>query len=159
MVIPDDIMDIKPSVNCSVTGYTILKPFLNSQGREIDRVLGDGNCLFRALSKEISGVEDYHLHLRKAISEFEADHILLFKPLHEAVYQTDRGFNSHLKNIKKQYIWGTSTEIIAAATLLETDIYVASDTYKTGLAYMAPVQTKDQLTYMAKLTTGFSMAL
>jgi len=102
MVIPDDIMDIKPSVNCSATGYTILKPFLNSQGREIDRVLGDGNCLFRALSKEISGVEDYHLHLRKAISEFEADHNLLFKPLHEAVYQTD--FNSHLKNIKKQLV-------------------------------------------------------
>ena len=130
MVIPDDM--VKPmSANCSATGYAILKPFLSSQSREIDRVLGDGNCLFRALSKSLTGVEDYHPHLRKAISEFEADNNLLFKPLHEAIYQNN--FNNHLKNIKKQYIWGTSTEIIVAATLLEMDIYVASDTYKTGV--------------------------
>jgi len=131
MVVPDDMVDIKPmSIKCSTTGYTILKPFLYSQGREIDRVLGDGNCLYRAISKRFSGVEDHHPHLRKAISEFEADNVSHFKSLHEAVYQTD--FSSHLKQIKKQYVWGTSTEIIAAATLLQTDIYVASDAYKAG---------------------------
>jgi len=52
----------------------------------------------------------------KAIGEFEADNVSHFKPVHEAVYQTD--FNSHLKKIRKQYVWGTSTEIITAATLL-----------------------------------------
>jgi len=34
----------------------------------------------------------------------------------------------HSKNIKKQYIWG----IIAAATLFQTDVYVATDSYQPG---------------------------
>jgi len=73
-----------------------------------------------AFTEQFPNVEDYYPHLRKAISEFEADNVSHFKPIHEAVYQTD--FNSHFKKIKKQYVWGTSKEIIAAATLLQTDI-------------------------------------
>ena len=78
MVVPDDIKPM--SIKHSTTGYLILNPFLYSQGREIDRVLGDGNCLYRAISKRFSGVEDYHPHLRKAFSEFEADNVSHFKP-------------------------------------------------------------------------------
>ena len=79
IIVPDDMIPNK-STSLSSTGYSVLKPFLTKQGREVDRVLGDGNCLFRAFSKAICGVEDYHLHLRKAIAEFEADNHNLLSP-------------------------------------------------------------------------------
>ena len=130
IIIPDDMIPNK-ATSLSSTGYSVLKPFLNEQDREVDRVLGDGNCLFRAFSKAICGVEDYHLHLRKAIAEFEMDNNKLFRPIHEAVNQTK--FNTHVQNIKKQYTWGTSTEITAAATLLQVEVYVATDSYRPGV--------------------------
>ena len=76
IIIPDDISNTSASV--VPTGYSLLKPFLNEQQRKAYRVLGDSNCLFRALSKALSGVEDYHTHLRKAIAEFEETNQTLF---------------------------------------------------------------------------------
>jgi len=130
--VPDMIVldDLSP-VSSSQTGYAILRPFLKKQGREISRVLGDGNCLFRSISKAICNTEDYHLHLRKAIAEFEGENDTLFRPIHEAVHQTQ--FSTHLKNVKKQYIWGTNTEITAIATLLQVEVYVATDNYRPGV--------------------------
>ena len=130
IIVPDDMIPNK-STSLSSTGYSVLKPFLTKQGREVDRVLGDGNCLFRAFSKAICGVEDYHLHLRKAIAEFEADNHNLFKPIHETVNRTK--FHTHVQNIKKLYTWGTSTEIIAAATLFQVEVYIATDSYRPGV--------------------------
>ena len=127
MIVPDDMIP----TSTTGTGYTILRPFLNEQGRQIARVLGDGNCLFRAISKAICDTEDYHLRLRKAIAEFEADNDALFRPIHEAVHQTQ--FSTHLKNIKKQYTWGTNTEITAVASLLQVEVYVATDNYRPGV--------------------------
>jgi len=87
IIVPDDMNPILSTR----TGYTILRPFLNKQGREIARVLGDGNCLFRAISKAICNTEDYHLNLRKVIAEFEASNDTLFRPIHETVHQTQFG--------------------------------------------------------------------
>ena len=98
------------------TGYEILQPFLNKQGRELDKVIGDGICLFRALSRNITGVEDHHLLLRKAISDFEENNPVLFTGLSSAIIQVP--LQEHLKRIKKPYVWGTTLEIIAAASLL-----------------------------------------
>jgi len=66
--IPDDMLP--KSLSAPQTGYTVLKPFLQQQGREPDRVLGDGNCLFRAPSWALTGVEDHHTDLRRTIIEF-----------------------------------------------------------------------------------------
>ena len=49
IIVPNDMIANKP-ISLSSTGYSVLKPFLTKQGREVDRVLGDGNCLFRAFS-------------------------------------------------------------------------------------------------------------
>ena len=129
MMVPDNMVQI--STSAPGTGYTSLKPFLYKQQRQVDRVLGDGNCLFRALSKAISGTEDHHPHLRHAISDFESDNWTVFKPIHEAIISTN--FENHIKNIKKLYIWGTSTEIVAAATLFQVEVYVATDSYRQGI--------------------------
>ena len=125
MIVPDDMNP----VSSTQTGFIILRPFLNKQGREIARVLGDGNCLFRAISKAICNTEDYHLNLRKA--QFEADNDTVFRSVHETVHKTQ--FDTHVKNIKKQYIWGTNTEITAVATLFQVEVYVATNYYRPGV--------------------------
>ena len=130
IIIPDDMIPNK-SAPVVPNGYSLLKPFLNEQQRKAYRVLGDHNCLFRALSKALSGVEDYHTHLRKAIAEFEEINLTLFEPIHKSISGT--AFNSHVKNMKKLYTWGTTTEIIAAATLFQLEIYLATDNYKSGI--------------------------
>jgi len=58
--IPDDMLP--KSLLVPQTGYTVLKPFLQQQGQESDIVLGDGNCLFRAPTWALTGVED---HIRR----------------------------------------------------------------------------------------------
>ena len=99
-------------------------------GWEPDRVLGDGNCLFWALSRALTGVEDHHIALRKTIAEFEASNTTVFQPLHSAINQTPAiPFSDHLRNIRKLSVWGTNLEIIAAVSLFQLDIYLATETY------------------------------
>ena len=111
------------------TGYSVLLPFLQKQGRTIDRVLGDGNCLFRALSLQLTGFQEYHMDLRRIIAQCESK-IKAFQGIHATINRTR--FADHLKNIGKTCIWGTNLEIIVTATLFETDIYVATDNYRPG---------------------------
>ena len=93
------------------TGYAALSPFLHQQGRSIERVLGDGNCLFRSLSHQLTGTQDHHLILRKTITKFEQSYYGMFQQLHNTINRTP--FSSHIKNMKKTCIWGTTVEIIA----------------------------------------------
>ena len=129
MPIPSDM--IPKSSSAPKVGYDLLKPFLYLQGRAPDRVLGDGNCLFRALSRYLTGAEDHHLQLRKTITEFEAANSTVFKNLHEAINQTL--FEDHLSQMKKPFVWGTNLEIIAVASLLQLDVYLAIDSYIPGV--------------------------
>ena len=61
--IPDDIQRKPPGAPKS--GYAVLVPFLQQQGRAVERVLGDGNSL------QLTGTQDHHLELRRVIAEFE----------------------------------------------------------------------------------------
>lgn len=128
--VPEDLF---PShYPASTSGYAVLKPFLQQQGREPEKVVGDGNCLFRALSIQLTGTQDYQLQLRKVIVAFESSEKLVFRGLHETINRTR--FDDHLRSICKTAVWGTNLEIIAAATLFALDVYVATDGYKPGTA-------------------------
>ncbi len=116
----------------SRSGYEVLTPFLHNQGREIDRMLGDGNCLFRALSSQHTGTQEHHLELRKAIANFERKNEKIFRPLHSGINRTL--FPDHLQNIKKSCVWGTSIEILAFSSLFQVDVFVTSDSYHPGQA-------------------------
>ena len=114
------------------SGYALLTPFLRNQERVIDRVLGDGNCLFRALSSQLTGSQEHHLELRKAITHFEQKNEKVFSPLHTSINCTV--FQDHLQNIRKSCVWGTLVEILAFSSLFQVDVFVASDTYHPGRA-------------------------
>ena len=108
------------------TGYSVLLPFLREQGWVPDRVLRDGNCLFHALSLQLTGVQDHYMGLRRIIAQCESK----IKGIHATINRTL--FAEHLKNIRKTCTWGTNLEIIATSTLFGIDIYVASASYRPG---------------------------
>ena len=100
--IPQDMI---PSTSKSPpSGYAILRLFLEKQGRTIERVLGDGNCLFRALSLQLTGVQDDHLRLRKAIARCESK-VESFKSIHAAI-NLKTSFVDHVKNMARTCVWG-----------------------------------------------------
>ena len=109
------------------TNESPLVAFLQKQGRKLDKVLGDGNCLFRALSLQLTGVQDHHIALRKLIARCESEY-KEFEGVHITINQTR--FADHIKNVRKSCTWGTNLEIIVTATLFGVDVYLASDTYR-----------------------------
>ena len=127
--VPDDMNPRTSWSPSPPTGYSVLIPFLQKQGRTVDRVLGDGNCLFRALSLQLTGVQDHHMDLRRMIAQCESK-IKVFQGIHATINKTR--FADHVQKIGKTCIWGTNLEIIVTATLFGVDIYVASDSYRPG---------------------------
>ena len=80
-------------------------------------VIGDGNCLFRAICYPLTGSEDMHLHLRGLICDvIEQNSHFLSVP--QDYIQTS--------NMRISGVWGTEVEIFAIASLLRCNIYVYS---------------------------------
>ena len=80
---------------------------------------------FRALSLQLTGMQDHHLSLRKIIAQCESK-ATSFQGIHAALNKTIT-FADHVKNIAKTCVWGTSLEIIAVASIFQMDIYVVTD--------------------------------
>ncbi|WAR04993.1 OTUD4-like protein [Mya arenaria] len=124
--VDDDEKEINGTSNYSV--YQYLKGFLNSQGRQIDGIKGDGNCFFRALSKIIYGNQKYYNEIRQAVVDVIEKHPKKFEAF------TDGPISEHIADIRVDKTWGTQTEIYAAATLLNRDFYILSPD-NTGETY------------------------
>ena len=60
--------------------------------------LGDGNCLFRALSDQLYGTPSHHLRLRQDICGWITAH----KTRYEPFVEDERGFDVHLQCMRKQ---------------------------------------------------------
>jgi len=60
--------------------------------------LGDGNCLFRALSDQLYGTPSHHLRLRQDICGWIAAH----KSRYEPFVEDERGFDVHLQCMRQQ---------------------------------------------------------
>ena len=100
--------------NCLETVKTLEKP------SKLYQIVGDGNCLFRALSYAITGRQNYHSLVREKIVQ----HIRHNE--HALLAHMNGSVNLYLARtgMTNQHVWGTDVEIIAASSLLETDIYV-----------------------------------
>ena len=86
----------------------INKTFKNTcEPLEMKDVEGDGNCLFRSLSYAITGEEDQHAVIRTLICDYATS-------------------NERTKDIpmRQDKVWGTTTEILAAANLFELNRFV-----------------------------------
>jgi hypothetical protein len=88
-------------------------------------IQGDGNCLFRAVSRFLFGHENFHVQIRSAICAFMSQN--------SPVFQTyvNGPFDDYLQIMSKTDgsidSWGTHTEIFALATMIQADVYVFSE--------------------------------
>ena len=112
------------SLSAPQTSYTVLT---------FSPAAGSSNCLFRALSWALKGVEDHHIDLRRTIVEFEA---AIFEAANNAINSTKTWpaipFADYIRNMKKVCVGGTNLEIIAEASLFQIEIYLATETYNIG---------------------------
>ena len=107
---------------------------------DIDKILGDGNCLFRALAKEITGSQEYHFEVRLAIVNFiQCDkHPPTFSKYVVKEFEKQSELTNPLvcqaackeyiekSKMSKLRVWGSDIEIRAAATMLQVDVAVFS---------------------------------
>ena len=109
-------------------GAQSAEQFLAIHSRCIKRVLPDGNCLFRALSQQLSGFEELHQNLRELLVKFILCNLDSFR-----CRVTSGTIESHLESMQRNARWGTQVEIQAAASLFQVPIYVATNSLIQGV--------------------------
>lgn len=82
-------------------GYRDLHSMLG-QWRRIDYIQADGNCLFRALSKEILGHEKFHHIIRQILIQYIKENGNIFQK-----YVFDDTIEVHCKKMECIGYWGT----------------------------------------------------
>ena len=104
------------------------------------RIKGDGNCLFRAMSKFVLGTESSHLDLRNSIVAF------MELPDNSHQFEQRFGFGPKLRytsihnyieqsRINDVYTYGTDFEIIVFATMMQAKVMVYSCQHSTWCQY------------------------
>ena len=101
---------------------------------EIHSALGDGNCLFRTLSRELLSNETHHLRIHTLLTDtikWNADvfHGYLTPPL------TGKSIIEHVQMMQKEFTWGTHIEIYAMASVLQIPIYLYTKKMESGKEY------------------------
>lgn len=102
-----------------------LKPLM----RCIDLVQPDGNCMFRAISKELLGSERHHLQIRRLTTEFMAKNPKHFAPIVAKYHGHTQSLTEHIFRMKIDHVWGTAVELQAIASLYQVPIHIL--TYNT----------------------------
>lgn len=75
----------------------LLNEQLNSLGLYAAPTLGDGNCLFRALSDQIYGTDSKHSQLRQDVCDWIEGH----KTRYEPFVEDERGLDVHLRCMRE----------------------------------------------------------
>lgn len=136
---PDELPVNAPTTK-RVLCFDEASKFLESYDRKIHPILGDGNCLFRALSHLILWEEDYHQQIRKLLIDF----IVLNQDIF-CKFCKERTLEEHVAHMKYDTIWGTDIEIRAAASYLQRPIYVCTQRSRSleyYWDYFAPLTTR-----------------
>ena len=103
----------------------------------VDKNIGDGHCLFRAISKAVTGTQKNHAAVRKAVVQWMlcGDHppeLAKYIGSYDQSTAVSRDTSLVVKNyVEKsgmsQCAWGSDKEIRALATMFQIDIYVSNN--------------------------------
>ncbi len=95
--------------------------YLQTNGRRIHHIKGDGNCMFRAFSFAFLHHEGHHFHLRshivRTINVNETTFLEYLMPINKAT------ISEQVKHMMQPGVWGTHLELKAVATLFQIPIY------------------------------------
>ena len=94
------------------------------------RIAADGNCFFQSVSLAVTGSQEFHEELRLLITTY-----MIHKstdPILSSLGSPDGSVESYMKRSRMQTLgtWATELEVIAAASLLNTTIYIYAETFK-----------------------------
>ncbi|GAA5839025.1 hypothetical protein JCM11251_007856 [Rhodosporidiobolus azoricus] len=113
----------------------ILSAQLREAGLYAANILGDGNCLFRALSDQLYGSPSMHLALRHEICDY------LFANPDKYRFFVDEdsvkgGFEGHVREMRQPGTYGTNIELSAFVARYRRPVKV----YQPNLVYVLPVE-------------------
>ncbi|KAL4242801.1 hypothetical protein ABKN59_010980 [Abortiporus biennis] len=106
----------------------LLTDQLRALGLYAAPTLGDGNCLFRALSDQVYGTPTHHLKLRQDICNWIEAH----KSRYEPFVEDERGIEVHLQCMRQQATYGGHMELSAFAHMTKHNVKVI----QPGLVYV-----------------------
>lgn len=111
-----NVPDISDSAAMQFSRSTMTTP------RQEKKILGDGNCFFRAVSFCLTNSEDFYNVMRSAVCQ----HSIGKKELFEPFLNGEQSIDNHLKSSKmsQEGTWATEVEIFDTAHLLNIDIYI-----------------------------------
>ncbi|KAF9450993.1 hypothetical protein P691DRAFT_809016 [Macrolepiota fuliginosa MF-IS2] len=105
---------------------------LNDQLRHLGlyaaNTIGDGNCLFRALSDQLHGTDSKHAQLRQHICDWIQKH----KARYEPFVEDERGIDTHLRCMRENATYGGHMELSAFAHMARKNVKVV----QPGLVYV-----------------------
>ncbi|GAA5841945.1 hypothetical protein JCM3766R1_002546 [Sporobolomyces carnicolor] len=109
----------------------VLTQQLRASGLYAANILGDGNCLFRALSDQLFGSPNHHLRLRQEVCEYLSDHSDRYRLfIDEDDYKG--GWNGYVREMKQPGTYGTNIELSAFVQLYQRSIKI----FQPGLVYV-----------------------
>jgi len=106
---------------------TDVESFLMSQNRHVYNVLPDGNCMFRALSHQLYGSDEHHLHVRTMLLEVIQSNSITYQPYWiEDMPWGKVTFSEHLQRLACAGSWGTQVELQAISDCFNVTCFVCS---------------------------------
>lgn len=106
----------------------LLNQQLHALGLYAAHTIGDGNCLFRALSDQLYGTPNYHLKLRDEICDWIASRKDRYAPF----VDDERGLDVHLRCMRTPGTYGGHLELSAFAHCKRRNVKVI----QPGLVYI-----------------------
>jgi len=108
--------DVKPDVYRDLNTYF-----------ELHKEEGDGNCLFRALSRQTFGSPEFYMNVREEICDYLNTHPYLVEP--------DKDPETYITNMRKDKTWGGEPEIIAYSNMLKRPIKIYTEPHTNDISY------------------------
>ena len=97
---------------------------------ELFPVVGDANCLYRALAHIIFGTETTYEHLKfQLIHRFRSSPLHKYNVMKMLHYSSEEDLNSHLNLISNPNEWGTDVVLAILGSLSQIDILVVNATH------------------------------
>ena len=110
----------KPTQVPTVVALARREEFLNTQSQQCHCVVGDGNCMFRAVSHQLYSREEFHLELRSVVQEtLECN-----AHRYSCLWIGNDSFSEHIKAISQPGVWGTQVELQLISDYFSVPVFI-----------------------------------
>ena len=97
---------------------------IKAEGMSVEKILGDGNCLFRSLSDQLfKDVGKKHKLVRSEVCNYLSEHIEWLR----GFLAVDIDINEYNNKMRNDKVWGCNPEIAAAAIYYRRTITIFQD--------------------------------